>query len=350
MKILVTALAFALLPLSQAQLRGNEGTVTNQQQGFPSAAQQQQLQEQHHLHHQQQEGALVGLRDGAEQWQQHRQVQAPQQIAHQANGQFDANPQEYRQVQALAQAQHGGMSKQSDNRQLQAPEEQTPQNPAMHERRYQQVQQIVPPQQLLSILSDGEGGQKRMQETVQQTGGQLVQQVNPLTIAREIIPVRRAQGDTVAPINSNPTHVPTPAPTTAQPTPDPTPAPTTTEPTPAPTTAEPTPAPTTAKPTPAPTTLEPTASPITENPTRTAFLPSGANAYGNDHYHIGPWHECIGWEAHDCAAYIKSITSDAPKILITQTNHGSDAESLHRHRVLVYTSVEGLVIKIPQRG
>jgi hypothetical protein len=187
--------------------------------------------------------------------------------------------------------------------------------------------------------------QEAPQQSYTQQAPRLEQQINPLMTSRETIPVRRAEEETAAPVTTAPI---TASPTTANPSAGPTPAPTTANPSEAPTTASPSQAPTTASPSQAPTTAEPSVAPVTENPTRTAFLPSGANAYGNDHYQTGPWHECIGWEANDCQQYIQSITTDSPKIMLTSSSSGQATQIMHR--VLVYTSVDGLVIRKPERG
>jgi hypothetical protein len=78
-----------------------------------------------------------------------------------------------------------------------------------------------------------------------------------------------------------------------------------------------------------------------------AFLPSGENAYGNENYLTGPWHECVGWEGQDCKTYILTVTNDRPRVIIANWDV---ADSYDYHRVRVFTSVEGLVIRRPQRG
>lgn len=377
MKIFIAALAIALLPLAtQAQLRGNEGAMNQnaaqqaaglrngseqqiqqrpyqqlqqpqqqqfqQQQNSPFQQTQQQqhliFQQQQQQQHQQQQQTFQqqNIPTQAEQQQQLQRKnggQVPQQ--HQTNRHLQAVP-----IQQQNVAQYQNVQQQSVNhRQLQTAEQ-------IHDRRMEQVKQIVPPQQLHSIFTernpgDGSAGKQMMTQTLQHMHTQqaqlLTQQMNPLMIARETIPMRRAEEGTANPDTPAPN---TPAPTTPAPI---TPAPVT------PITDSPTPATAAPTPTPAPSTVEPSMapSPATLQPTRTAFLPSGENAYENDHYQTGPWKECIGWEAHDCSQYIQSITLDSPKILIVEEG-GASKNMLHR--VLVFTSVEGLVIRRPERG
>jgi Potato inhibitor I family len=81
------------------------------------------------------------------------------------------------------------------------------------------------------------------------------------------------------------------------------------------------------------------------SPSRPIVSPAGVQYYGNTDAATGPWPECVGWEGHDCKAYIETITTDHPNIMVI------GAEAVYDfHRVKVVTSVEGMVIKAPERG
>lgn len=91
----------------------------------------------------------------------------------------------------------------------------------------------------------------------------------------------------------------------------------------------------------------PSASPApSSSPSKPIKSPSGVMYYGNNDAVTGPWPECVGWEGQDCKLYIETVTPDHPKVVVI----GGPATTIDYHRVRVFTSVEGLVIKVPERG
>lgn len=97
--------------------------------------------------------------------------------------------------------------------------------------------------------------------------------------------------------------------------------------------------------------VEPSAAPSVAapsgSPTKPVISSSGALYYGNPDVTTGPWPECIGWEGQDCKSYLETVTTDSPKIAVTPS---SKEMEYNHHRVKVFISVEGLVMRVPMRG
>jgi hypothetical protein len=164
-------------------------------------------------------------------------------------------------------------------------------NLSVTEVRLKQVMEFMTPTQLEQIFHP-QSVQEEHVATLNET-----QSLDPLLTEREILPDRRAIEGSASPIvNNHPTSPPTSAPTSA--------------------------------------------------PTKSPTSSQGPGSINNDHLQTGPWAECIGWEASDCKNYLETMVLDKPRVVLVYSN----LNTFERNRVRVYTSIEGIVVRRPERG
>lgn len=77
------------------------------------------------------------------------------------------------------------------------------------------------------------------------------------------------------------------------------------------------------------------------------------NPFRNPEPFNGPWPECLGWDANDCASYIKLLAPDVdnvPIIVPPDIKGGKGGSRTDIHRVYILVDEYGVVCMNPHRA